>query len=277
MTARQESRREQARRLRRLIREHEEREARRERAHFEGAVESLLDRVRSGTPRPAPERTTPVAVSADPASFEAAMAALLARVEDRPPPPPPPPEPPPRSREDVFWSPHPLLGYRIWELKDGRLHGAWTPWETHRKTAVCLDKNSKAKGPSPHDAAACPHPPCGIYALKEPRKAEAVVLRTLRQSTPTTLAIGLVAMTGRVIEHAQGYRAQHAEVIALAMVTGGQGKNTVLTTIERALVPAAFAQPRSARSGWSPIRCAPADAMRQAVEFLRERELVAAT
>ena len=62
---------------------------------------------------------------------------------------------------------------------------------------------------------------CGIYALTGSRRVEKVVERSSRLTpVPITLAIGLVAMTGRVVEHESCYRAVLVEVLALAFVTG---------------------------------------------------------
>jgi hypothetical protein len=171
-----------------------------------------------------------------------------------------------------------VLGYRIWELKQGRLHGAWTPWERARKTAVCLDTHSRATGPVPHDASECRPPPCGIYALKGTRRAQRVVERSIRHTpVPITLAIGLVAMSGRVVEHESGYRAEHVEVIALAFVTGAVGKHTVLATVgDRAAVARAFTDPQLAKSRIVPEAFTPVDAVARAARFLREQELALA-
>lgn len=256
MTTSRDSRREQVERFRRLIREHEERIARRDRVAFEGALAALMQRVSTRPPPPQPTPPPPPAPS-----------------------PPPPVSRPSETRPDVWWSNTPVLGYRIWDLKNGRLHGAWTPWETSRKSAVCLDKQSSARGPVPHDAADCRPPPCGIYALKGTRKVQRMVERSiLKTAVPMTLAIGLVAMTGRVVEHEHGYRAEHVEVISLAMVTGAVGKQTVLTRIEgREAVADAFLNPRAARSRQlDPDPTTPKDAVARALRFLREQEMVEA-
>jgi len=180
----------------------------------------------------------------------------------------------PASPSEVWWSPRPVLGYRIWELRNNKLHGAWTPWETSSKTAVCLDRQSKATGPVPHDASECRPPPCGIYALKGTRKVENLAERSIRNSAvPLTLAIGLVSMRGRVVEHELGYRAEHVDVISLAMVTGAVGKHTVLARIEsRGDVADAFEDPRSARSRVEPESFTTNEAVRRAMRWLRELE-----
>lgn len=239
MTARSESRQDQVQRIRQLLQEQEDLRARRDRA-----------------------------------AFQEALAALLDRVELRPPPPPDPPAATTRSDPRAgaeWWSPRPVLGYRLWEMREGRLHGAWTPWPTHRKTAVCLDKQSRATGPVPHDAAECRRPPCGIYALASPgRLRRAAEHAIVNRAVPTTLAIGLVAMWGRVVEHEHGYRAEHAEVVALALITAAAGKPAVLVTLrEPQDVAAAFAAPRQVRSTRSPEVHPVHDAVSRALLHLR--------
>jgi hypothetical protein len=168
-----------------------------------------------------------------------------------------------------------VLGYRIWELKQGRLHGAWTPWKSARKTAACLDTHSRARGPVPHDASECRPPPCGIYALKGTRRVQQVVERSIRQTpVPITLAVGLVAMTGRVVEHEMGYRAEHVAVVALAFVTGAVGKHTVLATLSGPeKIERAFVDPHLAKSRIVPEAFTPAEAASRAARFLEEQEL----
>ena len=65
----------------------------------------------------------------------------------------------------------------------------------------------------PHDAPGCR---CGIYAFKEagPRRSPA-------RARGPAIAYGLVALGGKVVEHEHGYRAQRAEVLAVALVARG--------------------------------------------------------
>jgi hypothetical protein len=215
----------------------------RERSQFDRAVGALLDRVGTEAAAPVTRRREPDPVSDTPG-----------------------------DPAGVWWSHTPIMGYRIWQLRDGRLRGAWTPWETSRKTAVCLDPHSRATGPVPHEAADCRHPPCGIYALKTTRRAQVAAERSIRRATvPLTLAIGLVGMTGRVIEHESGYRAQHASVVGLAMITGGPNTHHVLAMIEGAdAVAAAFTDPVRARRPGTADSLTAADAVVAAVRFLEE-------
>jgi hypothetical protein len=104
------------------------------------------------------------------------------------------------------------------------------------------------------------------------------VERSIRQTpVPITLAIGLVAMTGRVVEHESGYRAQHVEVLALAFVTGAVGKHTVLATVaDQEAVARAFVDPHLAKSRIVPEAFIPVEAVSRAARFLEEQELALA-
>ena len=117
------------------------------------------------------------------------------------------------NRHAPAWSPWPVLGYRIWSIKQNGLHGARVHWRSPRLTATC------PYGPLeevPHDNRKCGPPSCGIYAVKD--------ISTLLSRYPiedlSHFAIGLVALSGRVVEHTRAYRALHARVVALGAVVG---------------------------------------------------------
>jgi len=76
-----------------------------------------------------------------------------------------------------------------------------------------------ARGLVRHRSRGAPRVPpcrCGIYAFKRARALAPGLLRIAPWSV-----LGLVALTGRVVEHERGYRAQRAEVLAVAVVGGG--------------------------------------------------------
>lgn len=126
------------------------------------------------------------------------------------------------------WSPTAVLGYRIWALKSDGLHGVWVKWETPELTATC--------GRRPPDEV--PHTDgcsCGIYAAKDLHE----LMSDFVGSQIEGFAAGLVALSGKVVEHQYGYRAAHARVVALA-VSGAS--NTVLTD-DAELIAAIFADP----------------------------------
>lgn len=117
---------------------------------------------------------------------------------------------------DAMWSPVPVLGYRIWGVHQGQLHGARTLWPTNRFIATC-DEN----GDVPHTDGSCATVAfgCGVYAAKSVTE-----LMAAYSVTEKTLAvIGMVALEGRVVEHSKGYRAEEATVVSavvLGLATG---------------------------------------------------------
>jgi hypothetical protein len=99
--------------------------------------------------------------------------------------------------DEEFWSDQPVLGWRSWTWREGRLQGVFSPWVTSQFTAVCSE---------------CDDPPgwsdrCGIYAVKDP--ADVHLFHT------TAPIVGQVEMWGNVIEHERGYRASHAQITKL--------------------------------------------------------------
>jgi len=122
-----------------------------------------------------------------------------------------PPTAAPVGEEDegaLFWSPVPILGFRLWRLTSRGVHGVVRAWPGPRLEAHC------PRGPgAPHDAPGCR---CGIYALKDPG-----ALWALRPGAGPILVYGLVALSGKVVEHAYGYRSRRAEVMAVVVLRNG--------------------------------------------------------
>ncbi len=115
-----------------------------------------------------------------------------------------------------LWSPIPVLAYRMWRLRDGRLHGVRSAWNGPALEAHCLG-GGRIEGRLvgvPHTNGECGNPPCGIYAYCAPQG----LIGNLAQPGH---AVGLVALSGKVVEHERGYRAQFARVVALAVSAGG--------------------------------------------------------
>lgn len=133
------------------------------------------------------------------------------------------------------WSPRPIRGYRMWEALASGFHGATgTKWESPTMVATCL---SNVPGEDiPHRADVCGWPACGIYASK--RRPDLPHGGSLY----SRLAIGVVAMTGKVVEHELGYRAARATVIAIAV---RWGDHTVVTD-DPEIIAALFADPAAA-------------------------------
>jgi hypothetical protein len=136
-----------------------------------------------------------------------------------------------RSRFAEGWSPFPVYGFRSWAVTHDGLVGAVERWERPFLTATCHRHNGDDE--VPHSGGECGPPACGIYSTKDP----AVLLTP--QPKSDGLALGLVAMTGKVVEHRRGYRAQHAEVVALAVAT----KDRLLLVDDVEGIEAAFAAP----------------------------------
>jgi hypothetical protein len=108
------------------------------------------------------------------------------------------------------WSPVPILGFRMWEFHGSGLRGAKMTWPTSQMKATCL--NRVPGEDLPHSEGKCGPPACGVYATKE---AQSLIDEfTVTARTPAVL--GVVALTGKVIEHSRGYRAASASVVALA-------------------------------------------------------------
>jgi hypothetical protein len=112
-----------------------------------------------------------------------------------------------------------LLAWRIWAYRDNRLHpslgenlppdirtAAWRPREAEEAKCPLVRHHE-----SPH-----PRCTCGYYAVK--RLATALSWARARNRAPASedvIVVGRVALWGRVIEHEDGYRAQHAYPQAL--------------------------------------------------------------
>lgn len=137
------------------------------------------------------------------------------------------------------WSPRPVLGYRWWDLRPEGLFGVVVRWEQPELSATCR-ANGVEDDEVPHTDGRCGHPPCGIYASKQVHR----LLSEFAAGVPYGFAIGLVEMSGKVVEHEHGYRAASARVVALA-VSGAA--NTVLTD-DPELIGRIFAEPWVIRS-----------------------------
>jgi hypothetical protein len=83
-------------------------------------------------------------------------------------------------------------------------------------TARCGRTNDNAD--IPHTDGQCADPPCGVYAAKDVDR----IIEAHAALEVERLAVGLVAMTGKVVEHEHGWRAEEVTVLALAFVRGGR-------------------------------------------------------
>ena len=118
-----------------------------------------------------------------------------------------------RTRFGETWAPLPVLGYRYWLLRDGAFLGFRQRWSEHVLEARCL--TTLCDQEVPHTDGRCGPPPCGIYAVKD----VGMVVETLIQQhvAEHVAAVGLVGLSGKVVEHRLGYRASRAEVLAVAV------------------------------------------------------------
>ena len=113
------------------------------------------------------------------------------------------------------WSPIPIPGFRLWDLRGDGLFGFRVQWSQPTLVAQC--PTTKTSHEVPHTDGSCGDPPCGIYATKDADS----LLDAHCHDEVERLAIGLVGLTGKVVEHEFGYRAARADVIALSFVRNG--------------------------------------------------------
>ncbi|MGD2061684.1 MAG: hypothetical protein PVF87_12505 [Acidimicrobiia bacterium] len=116
------------------------------------------------------------------------------------------------------WSPTPVKGLRMWRLEGNKVMGAQVHWPSPTLVGECF--RDIPGGDVPHPASRCGPPACGIYAVKD------VDMFGHPLSTKDSV-VGVVAMTGKVVEHERGYRASAATVIA---VVADDGRSRLATT-----------------------------------------------
>lgn len=104
------------------------------------------------------------------------------------------------------WSPTPIVGYRLWAMRNGELHGARRHWTQPAFAAMCATHGEGA----PHADERCGRLGCGVYATKE---LEPLLAMHVQPESHSYVAAA-VALTGRVVEHERGYRAAAARVTA---------------------------------------------------------------
>ena len=140
-----------------------------------------------------------------------------------------------RAKEDHAegWSPQPVLGYRLWGVSDDELHGVKMPWTSRTLLATCLARGEV--GEIPHSDGRCGRLGCGVYAAKTVDP----LYKEFNAWEMRDVSLGLVALTGKVIEHDNGYRAAAATVVALGATLGGH----LLLTSGPDEIDAVFAKP----------------------------------
>jgi hypothetical protein len=124
-----------------------------------------------------------------------------------------------------------VIGFRQWRLRGSELWSLRTEdrWERGVLAAHCLS-DAHHEGAAPHNGCTC-----GFYAWYAPTP------RTASAAT-RDLVGGAVALWGKIELHAQGMRAEHAMVIALALpFSRGSKRRRILaaaSALEAAAVPA---------------------------------------
>ena len=160
-----------------------------------------------------------------------------------------------------FWSPTPVLGFRFWYVFSGCLQGVRQTWLRPEMEAQCARQGPGA----PHTGGGCR---CGIYALKAseglPRPGR------VRMRPGAGLALGVVALSGVVVEHELGYRAARAEVAAAAVFFRGRA----LCGADRWWIQRLFQCPEGAlgeveRGAWPQVKAID-PSMEEVVRFLRD-------
>jgi hypothetical protein len=121
-----------------------------------------------------------------------------------------------RHRFKEAWSPAPVLGYRMWMVRSDGFHGVAVRWKQPSLQARCLTTHAGEE--VPHTDGRCGPPPCGIYAAKNVRPL--LESAPINVEPPRLLAVGLVGLSGKVVEHQHGYRGANATVLALALDRG---------------------------------------------------------
>jgi hypothetical protein len=104
----------------------------------------------------------------------------------------------------------PILGWRVWRLRDRGLHSLVFDyrWQAGENRAVCLTSHRPP----------CADPPgrnchCGFWLAASPRDA---LTRTCATVEPPYQVLGLVAVSGAIVDHgAEGLRAERAELRCL--------------------------------------------------------------
>lgn len=102
------------------------------------------------------------------------------------------------------WSPDPVPGFTILEVEDGSIHDGDHVWKTPLIRPGC----PSGRWDAPHEGAGCAELSCGVLAYKSIDRLPGISGGTLR-------AVAELAMSGRVVEHVDGYRAEVGEIISL--------------------------------------------------------------
>jgi hypothetical protein len=119
----------------------------------------------------------------------------------------------------------PVIGFRQWRLRDGRLHSLMTDdeWTLGALDARCRGSSHPS---SERDLLPSGRCSCGIYAYYRPLPRTASVIWP-------ELVAGAVALWGELQAHATGLRAEHAQAVVFAVPMGrGRKRRELLSLAE---------------------------------------------
>lgn len=160
------------------------------------------------------------------------------------------------------WSPIPVRGFRVWGIADNAIKGNQIQWASPTMSAVCL---RGIRGEDvPHSTARCGPPACGIYAVKDlemfpPDLAAGMINRSV---------VGVVAFSGKVVEHSSGYRGRNATAVAVSALIDGLR----LTTSDPGQITHLFQDPTEALRRWGHEDKAGREKPRGFLESIRAEE-----
>lgn len=119
-----------------------------------------------------------------------------------------------RTRHNEGWSPTPVVGYRVWGIVDDLVLGATGHrWETPVMAAECAGARPDDDLPHTDHLCSTVGHGCGIYAAARP---------SLVAPQATNWILGIVLLSGKVVEHEHGFRAAHARVAGVVAHGGGR-------------------------------------------------------
>ena len=114
--------------------------------------------------------------------------------------------------EGTDWTPIPIASFTMWELSGETMDDGAVAWRSRTAVGTC---DHSAAGDLPHTTKACARGGCGIVGFRDLSKLGDVPSDGL-------VGVGRLHMSGRVVEHEHGYRAELAEVVALIATDGGR-------------------------------------------------------
>jgi hypothetical protein len=102
------------------------------------------------------------------------------------------------------WSPDPIPGYSLLEVVRDVVHDGDHTWPEPMLRPGC----PTGRPDTPHERVACASAACGVLAWKSLDKLPDLGANELR-------AVVEIALSGKVVEHTDGYRAEVGEIVAL--------------------------------------------------------------